>query len=423
LFWLNPDYGRAAEDHGIRPPRIEDILDAEARLRRFAPLLAKLFPQLHASGGLIESTLLELPKLGPELLGRRVEHGRCLLKADHELPIAGSVKARGGIYEVLLYAERLAMEAGLLSRQDDYTTLAGSPFRKLFARHTIAVGSTGNLGLGIGISATALGFRAVVHMSAEARKWKKELLRAKGVEVVEHSGDYAAAVAAGRSLAASDPNTYFIDDENSLALFLGYSTAALRLRMQLQSRGVRVDAEHPLFVYLPCGVGGAPGGITFGLKQLFGEHVHCFFAEPVAAPCMLVQLATEGDEPVSVYDVGLDNLTAADGLAVATASPLAAGLMRKRLSGIFTVGDEELFRCLYRLERMEGIRVEPSAAACIPGPERLLNSPAGHAYLQQHGLEQRLATSTHLLWTTGGSLVPEEEYARFHARGAHAECT
>ena len=42
LFWLNPDYGKTAEK---LPLGMTDILDAEARLMRFAPLLAELFSE------------------------------------------------------------------------------------------------------------------------------------------------------------------------------------------------------------------------------------------------------------------------------------------------------------------------------------------------------------------------------------------
>ena len=42
--------------------------------------------------------------------------------------------------------------------------------------------------------------------------------------------------------------------------FLGYSAAYKTLIKQLKNAGVTVDSTHPLVVYLPCGVGGGPGG-------------------------------------------------------------------------------------------------------------------------------------------------------------------
>jgi D-serine dehydratase len=282
------------------------------------------------------------------------------------------------------------------------------------------VGSTGNLGLSIGLIAAALGFRASVHMSTDAKQWKKDRLQAGGVTVIEHGGDFSAAVAAGRQQARQNPESYFVDDENSRHLFLGYSVAAIRLKQQLDAQGINVDEHHPLFVYIPCGVGGAPGGITFGLRQLFGDSVHCFFAEPVASSCMLVRLASRSDTPLSVRDVGLDNRTEADGLAVAQASEFVVHAIRPLLAGIFTVAESDFFESLYLLERYTELLVEPSAAAALRGPHWLLQSTMGQQYLAQHGLQERLARATHVLWTTGGIFVPEEEYRRFHERGRSA---
>ena len=419
-LWTNPALADASLAHGTGDAKAigpAHMLAAEARFNRFAPLLADLFPELQASGGRIESELLPVPAL-QAALGLPTEFGALWVKADHGLPVAGSIKARGGIHEVLEFAERLGLEHGLMTLDADYRILGGPAVKALFSRYEVAVGSTGNLGLSIGVMASALGFRATVHMSADAKAWKKDRLRARGVRVVEHAGDYEQAVAAGRQQAAQDSFIHFIDDERSLSLFLGYSAAAPNLGRQIEALGIRVDARHPLFVYLPCGVGGAPGGITFGLKQLYGPHVHCFFAEPTQAPCFLLRMLDRRGAAPSVYEIGLSNRTEADGLAVPRASDLAADLIGDDLSGVYTVADQTLFRHLYLARQHAGLQIEPSAAAGFTGPAMLRETAEGQAYLDRHGLLPVMHAATHIAWTTGGLFVPEAEYRKFLDRGA-----
>ena len=416
LLWLNPALSEQVADVvDTLPLNMTDIQQAEQRLHRFAPLLECLFPSLQASKGIIESALLPAPAMQaqPQQNTHTAFAGTLWIKADCNLPVAGSIKARGGIYEVLHFAERLAEKEKLFASPRDYRLLAEPEARALFGCYTLSVGSTGNLGLSIGLMAAALGFKACVHMSVEAKQWKKDRLRKNGVTVIEHRDDYSKAVAAGRETAASDPYAYFVDDEQSEHLFLGYAVAALRLQQQLSSAGVLVDREHPLFVYLPCGVGGAPGGITFGLKQVFGDAVHCFFAEPTQAPSMLLGMASDFKDDLTVYDLGLQIKTEADGLAVGQASAFVGKIMKPLLSGIFTVNDTRLFEDLFYIKQTENLKIEPSAAAGFTGPGVLNNSAEGQSYLQAKGLLPTMAKANHLVWTTGGCFVPEHEYQGF----------
>ncbi|MFJ7794098.1 D-serine ammonia-lyase [Pseudomonas sp. NPDC096950] len=417
-LWLNPGLKPDGICDPTLPIRSTEVAEAEDNWRLLAPVLKTCFPELEATNGKIHSPLIEAEDLREALGYSDPEYGRVFVKADNDLPVAGSIKARGGVYEVFMYARQMAEANGLLSADDDINLLTGDAARKLFAQHTIAVGSTGNLGLSVGIAARALGFRAVVHMSSDAKQWKVDRLTRLGVEVVQHNADYTTAVEHARIDAEADSSLYFVDDERSQMLFFGYSAAASELATQLTEAGVTVDDDHPLFIYLPCGIGGAPGGVAYGLKAIFGDAAHAFFVEPVQSPCALVHMMSGAKDLLSVYDVGLTNRTEADGMAVARMSAFVADVMKPLLSGVFTVADDDLFRWLWHAQTAQSIRLEPSAAAGFAGPDFIVKSRQGRIYLNRHGLADKRSQATHVVWTTGGAFVPQEQFMRFMERGA-----
>ena len=398
VLWLNPSSNGTLSGKVT----VEDVDDAAERLERFASYIRKVFPA--TGNGIIESPLKEISSMR-DMLAREAgvaPAGRLFLKCDSSLPISGSIKARGGIYEVLCFAERVALQNGYLA-DGDYSVLADDKLRELFSRYSLAVGSTGNLGLSIGIMGAELGFRVTVHMSTDAKQWKKDLLREKGVSVVEHSGDYGQAVAVGRAQAESDPFCHFVDDEKSKTLFLGYAVAARRLQAQLDKAGVIVDSTHPLLVYLPCGVGGAPGGVAYGLKQVYGDNVRCYFAEPVDAPAVILGVMTGQNERICAQDIGLSGKTIADGLAVSRPSELVCELCGNLLQGLYTVHDDRMIKYVADLYAKEEIFIEPSATAGFLGYTLTLGSLS--ADIAQN--------ATHIAWATGGDMVPEAERAQY----------
>ena len=246
--------------------------------------------------------------------------------------------------------------------------------------------------------AAELGFQATVHMSSNARQWKKDRLRAHGVTVREYDSDYSVAVAGARTAA------------------------------QLRTFDVRISDASPLIVYLPCGVGGGPGGVAFGLKAALGNAVRCIFAEPTHSPAMMLGVYTGLHDQVSVQDYGIDNVTAADGLAVGRPSGFVGSRMQGLIDGYYTVSDENMFRAVALLSESEGLLCEPSSATALFGPgvvAGLMDDAGGCAgsesaadYRARLGLtDEAFQQATHLAWVTGGSMVPVDEMAEYVARG------
>lgn len=403
VFWINNNKLNFEKLKNSIDIKFEEILDAEKRLNRFSPLIKKLFPE--TKNGIIESQLIKGNNLKRQLesIYNTNIKGDILIKSDNYLNIAGSIKARGGIYEVLKITENIAFKQGLLSIEDDYSILNSKKVKEELSKYTIIVGSTGNLGMSIGIMAKSLGLNAEIHMSRDAKSWKKELLVKKGATVIEHKDDYSKAVQEGRNKAFANNKSFFIDDENSKDLFLGYSVAAIRLKKQLEDLNIKINNRNPLYVYLPCGVGGAPGGIALGLKYIFKDNVYCYFVEPTHAPCMLIGLITGKYDKVNISDYGIDNITEADGLAVGSPSGLVSRIADKLIDGIYTIDDDELFKLLKILKDTEDIKAEPSAVSSIKGP--IINNSKGN----------------HIIWLTGGLFVPQDIYLDMYNKGSIKE--
>ncbi len=388
--WLPPE-PRGEPAIGVAASEIED---ARARFERFAPLLAELLPEA-AWDGRVVSPLVEWPSSGTDMPD-------LLIKADHRLPVTGTVKARGGLHEILCWIEDLACAEGVTDDAAWRMRLTASQGRAHLARHKVVVASTGNLGFCIGRFARSFGAEAEIHMSRDAKAWKKARLIGLGARVVEHDGDYSETVAAARRCADRD-GAYFVDDERSRRLFLGYAPAAGELALQLAARGAEIGPSRPLVVYLPCGVGGAPGGVTAGLKTLFGRHVSVVWAEPTASACVLTALA-RGGHATSVYEVGLDNRTIADGLAVPKASQMVLDLVGGAVDAAVAIPDRDMLDWVRCAHRERGLRLEPSAAAGFAAVEPFIRAH------RRAGGRPWPSGAVHVVWTTGGSMLPDAEF-------------
>lgn len=331
-----------------------DAFLAKKRFERFAPLFMEAFDEI--DGPCYYKSDLYKSNLGNALY----------IKLDSELKVAHSVKARGGFNEVMVKVEDVLKENNMLDKFDE---LSLDDIRKIMAAYTIEVSSTGNLGLSIGLCAKAFGFKAKVHMSRDAKDWKKKLLREAGAEVLEYDHDYTYAVKMGRLSAEQNRVSYFVDDEMSEKLFLGYAAAIFEVAEQVEQSGMNVSTDEPLHVFLPCGVGGAPGGIAFALRSFFKDSVRIYFVEPVEYPCMLYSYVN--GEAASVNDIGLGGKTIADGLACSAPSKLVFPIVDSLIDGFFTFNDESILRAKKDIEEIDEKVVEASSAAALLAYEKL----------------------------------------------------
>ena len=93
---------------------------------------------------------------------------------------------------------------------------------------------------------------------------------------------------------------------------------------------------------------------------------------------------------------------------------LVSDVMETLLDGCYTIEDKRLYPFLSRLADTENIFIEPSSGASFPGPSLVA---ADTKWLEAKGLADKMKNASHILWATGGSMVPEDEMKSYYERG------
>lgn len=396
VFWANPNFDAKLADETVSRAA---IFDATARLQRFRPYIETVFPETNHRRGSIESPLLRIRTMQQSLnnFWQMKALGHLYLKADNQLPVAGSIKGRGGVYAVLQIAEDIALHYSNLAYEDNYAMLSSNEFKQLFGHFEIVTTSNGNFSIAVATIARKLGFKVRVQLTGSA-PWQQEKLTALGVQLVPEDTNLAENLG---------DHTYRIDCHRDPNLLLGFATAAIHLQMQLKNQQVTLDEQHPLFIYLPTISGQSAAGIITGLRQILQVPIYPIMIQSSFNPALLLELMT-GPDPVSAAELNLDPKIMAASFAGEMPDSRALELAKTQVYGVATVSDHALLQYLNLLAMSENILCEPAALAGFAGYHQLLSQSPSHFDLEH---------ATHIIWATGGSLVPKTDMAQWIQRG------
>ena len=209
----------------------------------------------------------------------------------------------------------------------------------------LVTASAGNHGLGVAYAATAYGAEATVVIPTNASAVKRAALERYAVELIAVGSTYDEAEAHALDLA--DRGAHYVSPYNDPDTIAGQGTLALELLEQLPEART---------VIAPIGGGGLISGV--GLAASTHDDVRVLGVQAAASPAM--QAALAGTNTIAVHP------TLADGLA-GNLEPgtVTTELVRRHVTGIVTVSEDEIRDAIAFLYRDHGLVVEGSGAVGV----------------------------------------------------------
>jgi threonine dehydratase len=286
-------------------PTIDDIADADARIRPFA----------------VETPLLEWGALNDRL------GGRILCKAE-PLQRTGSFKFRGAYNRV--------------SRVD----------REAFPGGVVAC-SSGNHAQGVAEAARLCGVDAVIVMPSDAPKVKISRTSQCGAEIVFYDRETEDRTAIARDLCGK-LHADFVPPFDDPVVIAGQGSLGLEVTRQAKAAGAEIDA-----VLVPASGGGLAAGVAIAVKDRFPK-AEIWCVEPKGFDDYRRSLAAgarQRNEP--------SHRSICDALLMMEPGELTFAVNKDLLAGGLAVGDTDVRHAVAHAWREMKLVVEPGGAVAL----------------------------------------------------------
>jgi len=311
-------------------------------------------------------------------LAQRLSLADILVKDEAQRFGFGAFKALGGVLAVYV---RLTGVVGAADRiAPSFAELMAGAHKDLTADLVFTTASSGNHGRSVAAGAKLFGNRCVVFLPFFTSIDKEAAIRARGAEIVRVDGDYDAAVAECRRVAAEKKwaiisDTSWDDYEYiPKTVMRGYTVLAHEAMTQWQAP--------PTHVFVQAGVGGLAAAVIGYLWEMMEAARPVFIVvEPASADCWF-----QSNRAGKITPASGDADTIMGGLACREISPITWPVIGLGTDWFMTIGDDSVPAARQTLggpgDGDPAITSGPSGCAGMAGLLRVLSDDEARAALR-----------------------------------------
>ena len=200
------------------------------------------------------------------------------LKCDDQLPFSKSISDRGVCFSVSSLISDAMIAEGLAHPGQPLMSVDQPATRAWLGDQLLMIRGPGRDAIVAGLFCRALGLPCKIIRRSDTPQVLLEVMHALGLQFTEAMTN-TGANQLKRNCEGPNSRIWWLDTTESLVALKGYSCAALELKQQIFSQGIRPSTKKPLMVFITSSNCLAAAGLARGLNAVFGPYVKTILVE------------------------------------------------------------------------------------------------------------------------------------------------